>query len=284
MASTRSSAADQTKMMMGSEGGGGGSSSRITRNKETSSKGTNNKMIKLATNIVPFFSVLIIISWLPAAPAASPSARAPPKAPPAPPHPRLCSSCGAVVQELLLALDTEISQSGVEFDGAAVNPDGSISGMPQEVNVELTEERVLSILDGLCERMTDYHLYQTEFVKLSEGSSMPTENREERKAKKALKKYCVALVEEHEDLLMSAIEGKEIDGTNSGGTEQSPLRLIASELCGKRTNACNAKQLRAQEEKIKSHLEEEESSSSTRGRQRKPTDEEQEGISAVPGN
>lgn len=68
-----------------------------------------------------------------------------------------CSACGAVSQELLLALEREILSRG--------KPSG------QELDVHLSESRFLEIIDGVCGRMSKYTLVENnsrhEFVLVS---------------------------------------------------------------------------------------------------------------------
>ena len=148
-----------------------------------------------------------------------------------------CSACGAIMQELYVALEAELP------------PLGSAQKI---VTLELSERRVFELLEGICGKMSSYaylnntQLGVNEFVKVSplgtsRGGKDPTKMRR-------LKKYCENVIGEYEDLIISAIGGQV---AGSEAKQLSPLVTLASDLCVVKEEACTEMELGKLQKTIK---------------------------------
>ena len=180
-------------------------------------------------------------------------------------------------------------------------PDDLVPKPGTTVNVEISEGRVFEIMDGLvCDRMDRYFFVDDEqqkakgFIKLPEGEqSKRNTTKVQRRMAKRLRTFCEETFSEHEDRMVSAL-------MDSDGRLGPPLLLLLADICMTRTGACSEAQMEtvpaysalkkaikepggkpAKKAKVKAKGT---AAGRQKSRERAPTEEELEGISAVPGN
>ncbi|XP_055007665.1 protein canopy-1 [Boleophthalmus pectinirostris] len=148
-----------------------------------------------------------------------------------------CSACSAMVEEMIFSIGQIDPKKTVNVGGFRLSPDGTIRD--KKVPLSRSEVHLSELLDGVCERMNDYALYEDpDSHEKRYRRFAPRENQDmtdlpdfnnfkfEGPEASALKFACETIREELEDVIITLLQ------TNPDNAQQ--------ELCSNMSGYCRA--------------------------------------------
>jgi hypothetical protein len=145
-----------------------------------------------------------------------------------------CSACTTIVQELSFAMELEKPSQDLDL---LTRLDSKGQRQGKVVDWEMSELRALELQEGLCDKMYEYRIdNDAKLEKLAGGAEGAKKLRmlgggQDKPTSDKLFGFCSGLLEDHEDIVLRAIRGKE---------EGDPMLTLAEEMCVARSHACES--------------------------------------------